>query len=35
MGGLYLMSTARLLAGAALVPVGDPRLDESLAFENT
>jgi hypothetical protein len=35
MGGLYVMSIARLLAGAALVPVGDPRLDESLAFENT
>jgi hypothetical protein len=35
MGGLYLMSMARLLAGAALVPVSDPRLDESLAFENT
>lgn len=34
MGGLYLANTARLLRGAALVPVQDPRLDESLAFEN-
>jgi hypothetical protein len=35
MGGLYLLSLTRLLGSAALVPVGDPRLDESLAFENT
>ncbi|MGD0900074.1 MAG: quinol:cytochrome C oxidoreductase, partial [Thermoguttaceae bacterium] len=35
MGGLYLISTARLLACAPLAPVGDPRLDESLAFENS
>jgi hypothetical protein len=34
MGGLYLASTARLLRGAALVAVRDPRLPESLAFEN-
>ncbi len=34
MGGLYLLNTARLLRKAALVPVQDPRLAESLAFEN-
>ena len=34
MGGLYLANTARLLRGAALIPVEDPRLQESLAFEN-
>jgi hypothetical protein len=35
MGGLYLINTARLLRKAVLVPVQDPRLAESLAFENT
>jgi hypothetical protein len=35
MGGLYLANTARLLNGAALVPVKDPRLNESLNFHNT
>jgi hypothetical protein len=35
MGGLYLVSTAWLLRGAALVPVKDPRLNESLSFHNT
>jgi hypothetical protein len=35
MGGLYLVNTARLLRKAALVPVQDPRLAESLSFENT
>jgi hypothetical protein len=35
LGGLYLLNTARLLRSAALVPLGDPRLDESLEFENT
>jgi hypothetical protein len=35
LGGLYLINTAALLRGAALVPVEDPRLDESLSFENT
>jgi len=35
MGGLYLASTAWMLRGASLVPLGDPRLAESLAFENT
>ena len=34
MGGLLLVNTARLLQGAALVPVRDPRLGESLTFEN-
>ena len=34
LGGLYLASTARLLRGAALVTLQDPRLPESLAFEN-
>ena len=34
LGGLYLLNTARLLRKAALVPVQDPRLAESLAFEN-
>jgi hypothetical protein len=33
-GGLLLINTARLLQGAVLVPVQDPRLVESLAFEN-
>lgn len=35
MGGLYLISTAWMLQGAALVPQRDPRLSEALAFENT
>jgi hypothetical protein len=35
MGGLFLASTAWLLKGAALVPVKDPRLNESLSFHNT
>ena len=34
MGGLLLASTAWLLAGVPLVPVADPRLQESLTFEN-
>jgi hypothetical protein len=34
MGGLYAANTARLLSGARLVPVKDPRLDESLSFHN-
>ena len=34
MGGLYLANMARLLGGASLVPTGDPRLQESLDFEN-
>ena len=33
-GGLYLVSTALMLRGPALIPVNDPRLPESLAFEN-
>jgi hypothetical protein len=35
MGGLYLISTAWFLQNAALVPVKDPRLNESLSFHNT
>ena len=35
MGGLFLANTAWLLKGAALVPVRDPRLNESLSFHNT
>jgi hypothetical protein len=35
MGGLFLASTALLLKGAALVPLRDPRLNESLNFHNT
>ncbi len=35
MGGLFLANTAWLLKGAALVPVKDPRLNESLSFHNT
>ncbi len=35
MGGLYLVSTAWFLGKAALVPVKDPRLNESLSFHNT
>ncbi len=34
MGGLYVFSTMLALRGKPLVPVGDPRLHESLAFEN-
>jgi hypothetical protein len=30
-----LMNTARLLNKAPLIPVRDPRLAESLSFENT
>ena len=33
-GGLYLAATAFNLKGNALVPVKDPRLTESLSFEN-
>jgi len=35
MGGLYLASTAWMLSRRSLVPLKDPRLAESLAFENT
>ena len=35
MGGLFVANTAWLLKGAALVPVKDPRLNESLNFHNT
>ena len=33
-GGLFVANTAWLLRGAALVPVKDPRLNESLNFHN-
>jgi hypothetical protein len=33
-GGLYVFSTMMALRGKALVPMRDPRLGESLAFEN-
>lgn len=33
-GGIFVGCTLRTLAGQALVPVRDPRLAESLAFEN-
>ena len=33
-GGLFLAGFARAARGKALVPLKDPRLDESLAFEN-
>jgi hypothetical protein len=33
-GGLYVFSTMMALRGAPLVPLKDPRLPESLAFEN-
>ena len=34
-GGLFLVGTIWLLRGGSLVPLRDPRLDESLQFENT
>jgi hypothetical protein len=33
-GGLYLFSTMMMLRGTPLVPLKDPRLQESLSFEN-
>lgn len=33
-GGLFLAALGALMAKKALVPVGDPRLSESLSFEN-
>jgi hypothetical protein len=33
-GALWLAAWAALVAGRAAVPVGDPRLAESLSFEN-
>jgi hypothetical protein len=32
--GVYVAMLARSMAGKHAVPVGDPRLPESLAFEN-
>ena len=34
MAGLYLAVTLYFLKSAALVPLKDPRLPESIAFEN-
>ena len=34
MAGLYVFSTMMFLRGTALVPLKDPRLMESLSFEN-
>jgi hypothetical protein len=34
MAGLFVASTMFLLKGAALVPLKDPRLPESVSFEN-
>jgi hypothetical protein len=33
-GGLFAAGVGQLLRGEALIPVEDPRLAESLAFEN-
>ncbi|MEZ6189322.1 MAG: hypothetical protein R3F62_30510 [Planctomycetota bacterium] len=33
-GGVFLFATANFLKGKSLIPEGDPRLGESLAFEN-
>jgi hypothetical protein len=33
-GAVWLAAWAALVAGRAMVPVGDPRLPESLTFEN-
>jgi len=34
-GGVYLAGLLRLAHGRSLVPLGDPRIEESLAFENS
>jgi hypothetical protein len=34
MGGVWVAAITRLAMGASLVPLKDPRLDESLRFEN-
>jgi hypothetical protein len=34
-GGIYIAGLVRLAGQRPLIPLGDPRLDESLAFENT
>jgi hypothetical protein len=34
-GGVYLAGLLQLAHGRSLVPLGDPRIDESLAFENS
>jgi hypothetical protein len=33
-GGIWLAVVTRLAMGASLVPVKDPRLEDSLRFEN-
>ena len=33
-GGLWLAGITKLAMGNSLVPIGDPRLEESLRFEN-
>ena len=33
-GGLFAGVLGRLMVGSALIPVADPRLAESLSFEN-
>ena len=35
LGGLYVAATVRVAARRSLVPLGDPRLDEALTFENS
>ena len=35
LGAIFFVTTTWFLQKAALVPVGDPRLAESLSFENT
>ncbi|NJL32166.1 MAG: hypothetical protein HC898_11395 [Phycisphaerales bacterium] len=34
LGGIWLLGVGHMLSRAGLVPVGDPRLSESVAFEN-
>jgi hypothetical protein len=34
MGGLFALTTGRMLAGKSLIPERDPRLGESLRFVN-
>jgi hypothetical protein len=34
MAGLFVAATAIHLRGRSLVPIKDPRIEESLAFEN-
>ncbi len=34
-GGVYLSALVRLAGTRSLVPLGDPRIEESLAFQNS